>query len=109
MADYIDREKVLSYSKSYNTDGWDSYTPLVVDVEDIEEIPPANVVERSEYEKIKFERDISIQQIFNLGTSISKAIEEIQEIQAKTRWTEDMQEWTCYKNVLDILRRNIGD
>ena len=46
MAEYILKEEVLSYSKSYNTDGWDNYTPLVVDIEDIEEIPPADVVER---------------------------------------------------------------
>ena len=38
--DCVSRQAVLDMAKSYNTDGWDSYTPLVVDVEDIEELPP---------------------------------------------------------------------
>ncbi len=38
--DCISRKAVLGMAKSYNTDGWDSYTPLVVDAEDIEELPP---------------------------------------------------------------------
>jgi hypothetical protein len=37
--DCVSRKAVLEMAKSYNTDGWDSYTPLVVDVEDIEELP----------------------------------------------------------------------
>ena len=37
--DCISRKAVLDMAKSYNTDGWDMYTPLVVDVEDIEELP----------------------------------------------------------------------
>jgi len=38
--DCVSRKAVLEMAKSYNTDGWDMYTPLVVDVEDIEELPP---------------------------------------------------------------------
>lgn len=38
--DTVSRQAVLEMAKSYNTDGWDMYTPLVVDVEDIEELPP---------------------------------------------------------------------
>lgn len=109
MAEYIDREKVLSYSKSYNTDGWDSYTPLVVDVEDIEEIPPADVVERSEYEKIKFERDISIQQILNLGISISKAIEEMEDLANHKIRPISFDQAVAVDMCLEILKRNIGD
>jgi DNA-directed RNA polymerase subunit RPC12/RpoP len=37
--DCVSRKTALKKAKSYNTDGWDSYTPLVVDVEDIEELP----------------------------------------------------------------------
>ena len=37
--DAISRKAVLEMAKSYNTDGWDMYTPLVVDVEDIKELP----------------------------------------------------------------------
>lgn len=37
--DCVSRKAVLEMAKSYNTDGWDMYTPLVVDVEDIEELP----------------------------------------------------------------------
>ena len=37
--DAVDRKAVLSMAKSYNTDGWNAYTPLVVDVEDIEDLP----------------------------------------------------------------------
>jgi hypothetical protein len=37
--DCVSRKAVLDMAKSYNTDGYDSYTPLVVDVEDIEELP----------------------------------------------------------------------
>lgn len=37
--DAVSRKAVLDMAKSYNTDGYDSYTPLVVDVEDIEELP----------------------------------------------------------------------
>lgn len=37
--DAISRKAVLEMAKSYNTDRWDMYTPLVVDVEDIEELP----------------------------------------------------------------------
>lgn len=37
--DCISRKAVLEKAKSYNADGWDMYTPLVVDVEDIEELP----------------------------------------------------------------------
>ena len=37
--DCVSRQAVLDMAKSYNTDGWDSYTPLVVDVEDIEALP----------------------------------------------------------------------
>lgn len=82
MAEYINKEEVLSYSKSYNTDGWDSYTPLVVDVEDIEEIPPADVVERSK---------------------IDKAIEEMNNI----KLVMDCDEMRDY--CVEILKRNIGN
>lgn len=37
--DAVSRKAVLDMAKSYNTDGWDMYTPLVVDVEDIEDLP----------------------------------------------------------------------
>ena len=37
--DAISRKAVLEMAKSYNADGWDMYTPLVVDVENIEELP----------------------------------------------------------------------
>lgn len=38
--DAVSRKAVLEMAKSYNTNGWDMYTPLVVDAEDIEELPP---------------------------------------------------------------------
>ena len=38
--DCVSRKALLDMAKSYNTDGYDSYTPLVVDVEDIEALPP---------------------------------------------------------------------
>lgn len=38
--DAISRQAALEMEKSYNTDGWDMYTPLVVDADDIEELPP---------------------------------------------------------------------
>ena len=65
-----------------------------------------DVVERSEYEKIKLERDISTQQIHDLGNSVSNAIEEI--IQAKD------SHYPSYTSnglelALKILKRNIGE
>lgn len=44
--DCVSRQAVLDMAKSYNTDGYDSYTPLVVDVEDIEELPPVTPIQR---------------------------------------------------------------
>lgn len=46
-SDCVSRQAVLDMAKSYNTDGWDSYTPLVVDVEDIEELPPVTPTRKS--------------------------------------------------------------
>lgn len=47
--DCISRKAVLEMAKSYNTDGWDMYTPLVVDVEDIEELPSVTPIRPKGY------------------------------------------------------------
>ena len=47
--DCISRKAALEMAKSYNTDGWDMYTPLVVDVEDIEELPSATPIRPKGY------------------------------------------------------------
>ena len=52
--DAVSRKAVLDMAKSYNTDGYDSYTPLVVDVEDIEELPsvtPAKCIATVKFSK----------------------------------------------------------
>lgn len=61
----------------------------------------------AEYEKIKLERDISIQQIHDLGNSVSKAIEEIEREINSDFWNY----YFCHgmKYAREILKRNIGE
>lgn len=68
------------------------------------------VIERSEYEKIKFERDISIQQIHNLGNSVSTAIEEMEIEYNNLTYTENHNLGANYgiRKSIEILKRNIG-
>lgn len=45
----ISRKATLDKAISYPTDGWDMYTPLVVDAEDIEELPPVTPQPKTGY------------------------------------------------------------
>lgn len=76
----------------------------------ISETETADVVERSEYEKIKFERDVSIQQIHDLGNSVSKAIEEMEIEYNNLTYTENHNLGANYgiRKSIEILKRNIG-
>ena len=56
--DAISRKAVLDMAKSYNTDGWDMYTPLVVDVEDIEELPSVTPIRPKGHWKTDRQGDI---------------------------------------------------
>lgn len=105
MAEYIDRtllEPDTEWSDYY--DGFVSYSQS-----QIQDTPKADVIERSEYEKIKFERDISVQQIHDLGNSVSKAIEELQARADMFNKIGDSNNACTTRSALEILERNIGE
>lgn len=67
------------------------------------------VIERSEYEKIKIERDISVQQILDLGNNVSNTIEEMERYSTSFEYANRHDLAVAVDNCISILKRNIGD
>lgn len=107
MAEYIDRTE-LAVTPIDITDLPRDKCLMVYLAEDVDSLPTADVVERSEYEKIKIERDISAQRIHDLGKSVSKAIEEIDELKT-AHCIQVMDREDIVMTCLEILKRNIGE
>ena len=76
--DCVSRQAVLENAKAYNID-WDTYTPLVVDVEDIEDLPSVTPV--SCIAKITFNKD-------DLQKLVDEKVKEITVERKKGKWIE---------------------
>ena len=127
MAEYIDREKLLdelSESASYHAESGREYQLLLRDRNIVREQPTADVIERSEYEKLKqknIELEIEYDDVMKMNalrvtefkqlrSKIDKAIEEIDFLrQHRAKYiTEDNKICIDSGEVLKILR-NIGE
>lgn len=88
MAEYIDREKLLDElgeSASYHAESGREYQLLLRDRNIVREQPTADVIERS---------------------NINKAIEEI--INLRKHYPND-DYYDCKNEILEIIKRNIGE
>ena len=116
MAEYIDRTKI-KYPKVDSPKGeyWDRF----VTESYINSLPAADVIERSEYDKVVKNIDFlsqlnrkNLDTIFELRSKIDKAIEEIADIQShiqlKDNTTNEYWIFVDKFDVLEILKRNIG-
>ena len=113
MSEYIEKQEVdqliYDYAESNNL----SYANMKNYILDT---PTADVVERSEYEKLRLvnldlaETNKGLlaehKQLLELRSKIDKTIEEIEN---KQEQSECIDEWKKYEEMLDILRDNIGE
>lgn len=110
--DCVSRQAVLDMAKSYNTDGWDSYTPLVVDVEDIEQLPPVtpknptseDYVSLGVYKQVMWERDIAIEQLKELSYSFGEKIRTSNDCVSRADLLAQINEsWETIETKLDFV------
>lgn len=90
MAEYIDRERVIEFVRNYPHYDFDSL------VEELYELPPADVIERSEYDKMIqafIDREESLRQVLvDTRNSYFKLEKEYAELKAKfDKAIEDME------------------
>lgn len=91
MAEYIDRDEVLEYRETVTTDDYSGNETLdVVTVEEILEVEPMDVVERSK---------------------IDKAIKEMEEESNNFTYKTNKTLGASYgfRKAIDILKKNIGE
>lgn len=119
MAEYIDKNKI-PWAKVDNPKG--VFWERVVFESAINNITPADVIERSEYEYLKKEnRELAIkydnamnmvineqENVTRLRSKIDKAIEEIKE-ESYLSYDDNPRRILDEECVLEILKRNIGE
>ena len=124
MAEYIDRERVIEFVKNYPHYDFDSL------VEELYELPTADVIERSEYDKLleenkQLKRIISEEvnedlkcafEIKELRSKIDKVIEQIEQVKSVMNEEiieHDRKDLINFINgvnqCLIILRKHIGE
>lgn len=126
MAEYIEREKLLDElgkSASYHAESGREYQLLLRDRNIVREQPTADVIERSEYEKV-LEENIKLKRIISdkvdedlkcafevkeLRSKIDKTNKEIIEYRDSDKNDFCEVEVGAINGVLDILKRNIGE
>lgn len=96
MAEYIDRENIIPHS--IDDDYEEGGERLIVDYKDIEEMSPADVIERSKIDK-------AIEEITKLRNSCNRMITE------ETTLVNYCYEQyaNCYDECLKIVEQNIGE
>lgn len=124
MAEYIDRENIIPHS--IDDDYEEGGERLIVDYKDIEEMSPADVIERAKYDELHKLYLIAIhnhtecvKEIHKYHSNIDKAIEEMTNLEKSyTNMITDEKTLVneCYKQYeaivgtcLEILKRNIGE
>lgn len=120
MADYVDRNEVLKWKETITTDDYSGNETLdVVAVEEILEITPADVVERSEYVESQKEvmrlQDLShkvnqdamqYEEMYReLHHKIDNAILAMEREQTSEFWTSTFRDGIGY--ALKLLKKNI--
>ena len=126
MAEYIDRAQIEYYESCSNCNGDDvglcenCNEKYIVSRSDIELLPTADVVERSEYEKVLKENEELIETAQNCVDADTQSCEELVELRSKI--DKAIEEIEKYKSILanpynrkgmeralEILKRNIGE
>lgn len=111
MAEYIDKMEALNKLQGRKT------------IELIRDIKPSDVIERSEYEYLKKEnRELAIkydnamnmvineqENVTRLRSNIDKAIEEMEELGKEMDKIQFTKHLVPLDDVLEILKRNIGE
>lgn len=91
--EYIEREVALRHKRRMQGFGFsqqDEYLADAVLVEDIKNIPAADVVSKGLYEQIKWERDVAIEQLKEYGVSLCEKADVVKVVRCK-----DCINWDC--------------
>ena len=77
MSEYISREELLSLyeDKFINPEQWS--VPLSVVIQNIHDVPAADVVPRSAYEQAVWERDTAIAQLSEIGKGLGAKMDDV--------------------------------
>lgn len=103
--DCISRKAVLQKAKSYNADGWDSYTPLVVDVEDIEKLP--SVYSKSEpCEEYMRGFEAGKEYTDKVKWIVNSVLEDIRQI--VNNWNDDENAMILVDSIKNVLDKHIS-
>ena len=86
MTDCIKRKDLLELYNLHGVEVENAKVPLNVVIQNIKDMPSADVVTREQYEQIRWERDVALHQLEEIGKGLGEKMVDVVEIKKEGEW-----------------------